>query len=90
MRYHVRWSNYICFLITEAADGSDDEGVEDETYEAKASRKKEKKRQEREAQRQVLFILILIHLKDYPLSPVLIILSSNCICAKNINMKMES
>ncbi|KAL6205549.1 hypothetical protein ACLB2K_022807 [Fragaria x ananassa] len=38
--------------IEEAADGSDDEGVEDETYEAKASRKKEKKRQEREAQRQ--------------------------------------
>ncbi|KAM5585732.1 DDRGK domain-containing protein 1 [Rosa sericea] len=38
--------------VEEVADGSDEEGVEDETYEAKASRKKEKKRQEREAQRQ--------------------------------------
>ncbi|KAK9938400.1 hypothetical protein M0R45_015141 [Rubus argutus] len=38
--------------VEEPADGSDEEAVEDENYEAKASRKKEQKRQEREAQRQ--------------------------------------
>ncbi|XP_050369550.1 DDRGK domain-containing protein 1 [Argentina anserina] len=38
--------------VEEFADGSDEDGAEDETYEARASRKKEKKRQEREAQRQ--------------------------------------
>lgn len=60
-------------LITEPADGSDEEAVEDENYEAKASRKKEQKRQEREAQRQVLFFISLLHLKDCSLSLSLII-----------------
>ncbi|XP_044462871.1 DDRGK domain-containing protein 1 isoform X1 [Mangifera indica] len=38
--------------VEETVQGSDDEAVEDENYEAKASTKKERKRQEREAQRQ--------------------------------------
>lgn len=42
------------YVNTEAIEGSDDEAIAGEYYEAKAS-KKEKKRQEREAQRQVQF-----------------------------------
>ncbi|XP_031265097.1 DDRGK domain-containing protein 1 [Pistacia vera] len=38
--------------VEETVEGSDDEAVEGENYEAKASTKKERKRQEREAQRQ--------------------------------------
>lgn len=47
-------------MTTETVQGSDDEAVEDENYEAKASTKKERKRQEREAQRQVQYICVII------------------------------
>lgn len=38
---------------TDDADGSDEDAMAGDYYEAKASKKKEKRRQEREAQRQV-------------------------------------
>ncbi|KAJ0045841.1 hypothetical protein Pint_04230 [Pistacia integerrima] len=50
--YFTEYNNFNAHVTTETVEGSDDEAVEGENYEAKASTKKERKRQEREAQRQ--------------------------------------